>query len=89
MVYFPKPQKEERKLIWERTLPSDLPLADEVNLENLIGNYEITASQISSIVQACFIDAIAKKEKNITQQNLLKNMRLEFKKQDLLFESNL
>lgn len=87
MVHFPKPGKEERELIWKTTVPEDLPLSKEINFEGLIKHYEFTASQISNIVQSCFIEAISAKEVQITRENLLKNMRQELNKEDLLFEA--
>ncbi|MFT6500404.1 MAG: DNA polymerase III delta prime subunit [Crocinitomicaceae bacterium] len=89
MVYFPKPSKSEREILWNQSVPSDLPLSKEIDMNALVGNYEITASQISNIIQSCFIDAISRKETNITLENLTKNLRLEFSKEDLLFENSL
>lgn len=86
LVHFPKPGKIERGQLWQRTVPKDLPLAAEISLEQLVDNYELTASQISNIVQACFIDALALDEKEISRRNLMKNIRLEYGKENLLFE---
>ncbi|MCH2224724.1 MAG: ATP-binding protein [Crocinitomicaceae bacterium] len=86
IVHFPKPETKERAIIWKKTIPSDLPLNKEVNLNALVNNYQFTASQISNIVQSCYISAISLKEETITRTNLIKNMRLETSKEDLLFE---
>ncbi len=87
IVHFPKPAKIERGLIWQKTVPQDLPLDDAIDLQLLVDRYELTASQISNVVQSCFIDAIAANEKVITHEILMKNMRLEYAKEDLLFEA--
>lgn len=89
MVYFPKPSPIERQVIWLQSVPSDLPLSKNVDLTALVNEYEITASQISNIVQGCYIDAVSRKEKEISLENLIKNMRLEFSKEDLLFHNSL
>jgi SpoVK/Ycf46/Vps4 family AAA+-type ATPase len=86
MIYFPKPGKIERELIWKKTIPADLPFEESIDLLRLTDAYELTASQISNIVQACYIDAVAGGHTCITQGILMKNLRLEFKKEDLLFE---
>lgn len=86
MIYFPKPGKLERELIWKKTVPADLPFEESIDLLRLTDAYELTASQISNIVQACYIDAVAGGYNSITQGILMKNLRLEFKKEDLLFE---
>jgi len=88
-VHFPKPDKNERKLIWERTVPSDLPLDQSLDFNVLCDRYELTASQISNIVQACFIDALAVGVDSIDRNTLTKNLRDELKKEDLLFEDYL
>ncbi|NOQ70877.1 MAG: AAA family ATPase [Crocinitomix sp.] len=87
LVHFPKPAKIERGLLWQKTVPKDLPLDAAIDLEQLVDRYELTASQISNVVQSCFIDAVAAGEKVITQSILMKNLRLEFAKEDLLFET--
>lgn len=89
MVYFPKPSPTERQTLWSQSVPSDLPLSKNVNLKSLVSDYEITASQISNIVQGCYIDAVSRMEKEISLENLIKNMRLEFSKEDLLFHNSL
>lgn len=86
IVHFPKPGKAERKRIWEKTVPSDYPLDTEINLEALSESYAFTASQISNIVQSCFIYGLAQQENKITRANLIKHMRIESSKEDLLFE---
>lgn len=87
LVHFPKPGKEERTALWKKTLPFDLPLDEALNLEQIVNRYELTASQISNVVQGCYIQALHTNEKVISHQNLMKNLRLEFAKEDLLFEA--
>ena len=86
LVHFPKPEQAERKLLWQKTIPKDVPLEKTIDLDKIVNNYKLTASQISNIVQACFIDTIAVKSTTISKPILMKNMRLEFAKEDLLFE---
>lgn len=86
LVHFPKPGNNEREIIWKRTIPVDLPFDKSIDLEQVVKNYELTASQISNIIQSCFIDALANQEDTISLQNLMKNTRLEFAKENLLFE---
>ncbi|MGB3468687.1 MAG: ATP-binding protein, partial [Cyclobacteriaceae bacterium] len=89
VVHFPKPDKEDRKKIWEKTIPADLPLEASMDIRRLSDNYEVTAAQISNVVQACFIDAIAAGSETINKSMLRKNLRSELQKEDLLFEDYL
>lgn len=87
MIHFPKPGKIERGLIWEKTVPKDFPFAKEIDKEALVNQYDLTASQISNIIQACFIDSLAEGQTVITRETLTKNLRAEFRKEELLFEN--
>ncbi|WP_062056415.1 ATP-binding protein [Aquimarina longa] len=89
LIYFPMPAKKERKLIWEKTIPKELPLSPEIDMDRLVDHYEFSASQISNIVQSCFIDTLATNTKEITSDILIKNLSQEFNKIDLLFENRL
>jgi len=86
IVFFPAPRFPERVRIWEKTVPVDLPLAEAISMERLARNYELTAAQISNIVQGCFIEALSKGEERIERENLRKNMQRELGKEDLIFE---
>ncbi len=86
MVFFAKPGSTERAALWKLIVPIDLPFDKDINVNALVENYELTAAQISNIVQNCFIDALADKKKKISRTNLIKNIRLELAKEELLFE---
>lgn len=89
VVHFPKPEKEDRRRIWEKTIPADLPLEESLDINLLSAQYEVTASQISNVIQGCFIDAVAGKTGNICKEMLRKNLRRELEKENLLFEDHL
>lgn len=89
LIHFSLPDKNERELIWNATVPKDLPLSKEINVQLLSEHYELSASQISNIIQACFIDTVSKKEAAISRDTLIKNIQQEFNKEDLLFENQL
>ena len=89
LVYFAMPGKEERQLLWTKTLPQDMPLCASVDMEKLVHHYKLSASQISSVVQSCFVDSMAENQQEISRDTLIKNIQQEFKKEDLLFENML
>jgi len=87
VVHFPKPGPEERQRIWQSAIPTDLPLSTDIDMDLLVHEYNITASQVSNVLQSCFIDAKAIQSAKITKDILVKNMRDEYQKEDLLFEN--
>lgn len=89
LIHFPKPSETERLKIWNSTIPKDLPLSKEIDVQRLVQYYELTAAQISNIVQNCYIDSLAKKSNRIEKQSLIKSLRTELEKDELLFNDYL
>jgi DNA polymerase III delta prime subunit len=89
LIHFPKPNEEERRTIWKATVPKDTPLSEEIDLDRLVSNYELTAAQVSNIVQGAYIDCIVRKSKVIDKEILVKNLRAELEKEELLFNNYL
>lgn len=85
LVHFPKPGIVERQRIWESTVPNDMPLCGNIDQERLIKHYELTAAQVSNIVQGCYIDGVVSEQTEINKETLVKNIRAELEKEELLF----
>ncbi len=49
-IEFKKPNETERKLLWEKLLPENLPLSKEFDLSKLV-SYELTGGQIEMIIK--------------------------------------
>jgi SpoVK/Ycf46/Vps4 family AAA+-type ATPase len=47
---FEPPEMPERERLWELHLPTDVPCADDVHLEQLASQYELTGNQIKNAV---------------------------------------
>ena len=43
---FPAPSIQDRELIWRSHLPAELPLAEDVNLQDIARDYELTGGFI-------------------------------------------
>ena len=57
LVEFPFPDAKNRKKIWEKTIPEDLPV-DELDFDFLSEKYELSGSNIRNIVlHAAFLAA--------------------------------
>jgi len=49
-IEFMKPNKEQRKTLWEKLLPDTLPLCDEFDMEDL-ATFELTGGQIELVIK--------------------------------------
>jgi AAA+ superfamily predicted ATPase len=58
-VRFTPPQPAERREIWERVFPPQLPLGDDVDWGDIAARYELTGAGIVNVAQFCAIEALA------------------------------
>lgn len=69
---FDLPDSTARKAIWEKHLPKTLPLADDINTEELAMKFAFSGGYIkNAVVLACQRLALGKKGRKITQQDLI------------------
>ena len=60
-VYFPFPEEQERRLIWERVWPAKTPLAEDLDLDLLANRFELTGGNIrNAAVAAAYLAAAAR-----------------------------
>lgn len=71
-IYFPMPDQAARQLIWEKHLPSQLPLADDVNAASLAVMDDICGRDIKNAVIDAALRAARSKNGVISQVDLEK-----------------
>ena len=71
-IYFPPPDQKSRRKIWERHLPSQLPLGNDVSLDELAGIEGICGRDIKNAVIDTALRAARKGVNVIHQAQLLK-----------------
>lgn len=81
IIHFPIPTQKERLQLWQKMLPNELPLSEDVNLQRLSQHYEVTGASIVNIVQHCSLLAIQNGSNRITPRMLDKSIRREFLKE--------
>jgi len=89
MVHFEAPKYPERLRIWESILPQDLPLDTAVSVDTLARQYDLTAAQISNVVQQCFIHTLSQSANTISHDTLVVSLRKEYEKENRMFEDKL
>ncbi|HEX3481846.1 MAG TPA: ATP-binding protein [Kofleriaceae bacterium] len=84
LVDFPQPDMPSRKLIWQRHLRCDAPLAGDIDLPLLSRAFPVSGAQIRNAVVAAAFRAAAE-DGAIGQAHLVAAMRREYEKQGKAF----
>lgn len=82
MVHFPMPAVAERLLIWQKSLPQNIPLANDVNLAALAQQYELSGAAILNIVHYAALKAMKLNTGCINNDDLLTGIRREYWKDE-------
>jgi hypothetical protein len=74
---FPHPLAFERQKLWKLHLPATIPGAEEIDLDLLSAEYDLTGGQIKIIVRNACIEAASRAAKRLTEEDLLKYCAIE------------
>ncbi|WP_208346782.1 ATP-binding protein, partial [Aetokthonos hydrillicola] len=80
IVQFPMPNAKERLQLWQMAFPSQVRLADAVDLQQLSITYELSGSDIMNVVQYCCLQALQQGDIVIHHEDLLYAIKREFSK---------
>jgi hypothetical protein len=83
-IYFPLPKYNERLLLWQGAFPTHMKPDDQVDLNALARQYELTGAHIMNIVQFACLQALSRDEKFISNGAILEGIRKEFVKEGKL-----
>ena len=81
VIYFPMPKAEERELLWQKCIPSNVTLESSTNIKNLAAQYELSGSLIVNVVHYACLQAIAIGSNVLLQKDLLEGIRRELTKE--------
>lgn len=83
IIDFPLPGPAERYELWQKAMPSTLPVMPDVDLKMLADKHELTGSAINQVVHYAALQMHAQNQQAITtallQQGILKELRKEDK----------
>ncbi|MBD3406265.1 MAG: AAA family ATPase, partial [Candidatus Lokiarchaeota archaeon] len=81
------PEMRERRKIWQKLIPHELPLSDDVDLDYLVKSYRFTGGQIKLVITNAAIAASSRpiKSQKVYHSDLIKYAELERKS---CFDSN-
>lgn len=82
MVHFPMPDTAERLLIWKKSLPNNLQLKEDINLNDIAQRYELSGASILNIVQFASLRAMDRGDNTIHNHDFLTGIKREFWKEE-------
>ena len=85
IIEYKLPNQQERKQLWEISLPKGVPLAKDVSLDKLSGMYEVTGANIINVVQYASLQKLKKEADAIQLADLLEGIKKEYNKEDKMF----
>lgn len=85
LVHFPMPVASERLTLWKKSMPRNLKLDTQVDLDDLAKRYEMTGASILNAVHFAALQCYARTEDTITHNDLLAGIRKEFFKEEKSF----
>jgi len=74
VIYFPMPDANQRIRLWEGILNCESRLAEDVQLDKLAEDYELSGGAITNVVRYGAIRSLQRHEDTITQNDLLKGI---------------
>jgi DNA polymerase III delta prime subunit len=80
IIHFPLPSSRERLQLWQMAFPSQLKLADIVDLLALSTTYELTGADIMNVVQHCCLQALQRGNEMIHETDLIHAIKRELSK---------
>lgn len=81
LVHFPMPKSDERLTLWKQSLPANINLAGDINLEEIARQYELSGANIINIVQYVSLQALSKGHDHIDNLLLQEGIKKEYIKE--------
>jgi hypothetical protein len=80
IIEFESPGIPERRILWEKYIP-DAFIGDELDLDVIAEDYEVTGANIVNIVQYACLTALDNEEATLTNESLITAIKREFLKE--------
>lgn len=82
IIHFPLPRPGERRLIWQKGLPTRVTLEPAVDLGQLASRYELSGAMIMNTIRFACLQAIARNEDILRQADFAEGIRREYAKEN-------
>lgn len=84
IIEFPFPSMQERKEIWQKAIPNEMPLDHDIDIDFLAEKFELTGSGIKNAVYSAAFLA-ASHEKPVGMKELILAVKGEYEKTGKIF----
>lgn len=81
VIYFNRPQREERIQLWKKLLPGPFSYHPGLNF-NELAKYELTGGNITNVVKAACLEAVSRDSTVVDSQDLADAITREFNKEN-------
>jgi SpoVK/Ycf46/Vps4 family AAA+-type ATPase len=81
-VYFPAPGKDERTLLWQKSIPQGYSYDPAILLDRVAERFELTGANIANILKMCCVKAEKRGEGMIILKDIVDAVRIEFSKEN-------
>ena len=81
LIYFPPPNHKQRLLLWEKAFPPAVKLKDDVDLNSIASDHELTGSNIMNIVQYVCLEALDRNTNSISHGEIINGVQRELSKE--------
>ncbi|MBV1923601.1 MAG: ATP-binding protein [Flavobacteriaceae bacterium] len=85
LVPFELPGAKERKQIWEKNLPQQITISEDVDMDSIAKKYELSGSNIVNIIHYCSLKVLSLESEILTNDILIDGIKKEYLKEDRLF----
>jgi len=85
IVKFPFPSRNERRKISAKSFPSNIKFEKNMDIHNLISQYELSGGNIINVVQYSCLKAISKSSNTIEKVDVIKGIKREVEKAGKIF----
>lgn len=79
-IYYPLPQPEERKILWQNSFPSMVTFESGIDFKSIADKYELSGANIMNVVKSVCLQTIQKNQTRISNQDLINGIGREFYK---------
>lgn len=84
LIHFPMPRQAERRQIWQKGLPTNVTLEAGIDLKQLAARHELSGGTIMNVIRHSCLQAIARGESVLRQQDINEGIRREYAKENRL-----
>jgi len=81
IIDFPMPKPQQRVQLWQKTFSKKTAFADDVDIEQISREFELSGGSIINVVRFCSLQAIQRKHRLIQRDDILQGIKREYLKE--------